>query len=246
MLKRIEIANKNITAYEVTGKLTKEDYKETLAPMVKAAKESERKLKLLLQFGEEFKGFTSGAAIEDFKLGMHNVGSFEKIAIVSDNKWISNSSTLIGSLIPAGVKTYSNKNLPLALNWLAKGNKRFQHCIDENLKILVIKLKGPLSSDQFSQMDREVDKWVTNNGELKGIVIQAKNFPGWRDIGSLISHVKFVRDNHKRISRVAFCADDKLTELIPKFANHFVKAHVNHFQFQELEKAKKWASHGHS
>lgn len=245
MLKKIEVPNENIIAFEVTQKLTKDDYIKTLEPLARSARDSKRKLKLLLKFGEEFNGFTSGAVLEDFKLGTKNMKTFERIAIVSDNKWISKSSSFIGSFIPTSLKTYKNKSLPLAINWLTRGEKGIYHSIDMKRGILVAKVKTSLTSDLLTAMAREVDAWIEKNGELKGIVIQAKKFPGWRDIGSLISHIQFVKNHHKKVGRVAFCADDRLTELIPKMAEHFIKAEVRHFQFNELEVAKEWASHGH-
>ena len=232
MLKKIEVANNEITAFEVTQKLTKEDYTKTLEPLARSAKIAKRKLKLLLQFGEEFKGFTSAAAIEDFKLGAQNATTFERIAIVSDNKWITNSSAFIGSLIPSSLKTYNNKSLTSAINWLAKGNKGVNHRIDSEKGILIAKVKSSLSSDQFTAMAQEVDEWTAKNGPLKGIVIQARKFPGWRDVGSFISHFQFVKNHHKKFNRLSmgvchpiFCLFKLIKLKMPHFSFYKVTCH---------------------
>ena len=73
MFKTISTPQKNITAFSVIGLLSKEDYTQTLIPLMEEASKQNKKLNVLLQFGEEFEGFTPAAAWEDFKTGMKNI-----------------------------------------------------------------------------------------------------------------------------------------------------------------------------
>ena len=242
MLNRIEMPNSDITAFEVVGKLTKEDYTEILTPLFIKTRNSEKKLKFLLHFGKAFKGLTTGALLEDFKVGLHNVGTFEKMAVVSDRSWITKTTSFLGSLISTSVKTFDDDEIPSAIEWLKSGEQNFPYAINDETGVLSIEVDHPLTSDQFSSMARTVDEWIDTHGKLKGLVVQMKRFPGWRDLGSLFSHIQFVKGHHKKIYRVALCADDKLTILIPMLAQSFVKAQVRHFPFDEVDEAKKWAA----
>lgn len=73
-------------------------------------------------------------------------------------------------------------------------------------------------------------------------MIHAREFPGWENVGSLLRHVRFVRDHHRRVRRVALAADSKLAGLMPHLANHFVQAEVRRFGHDEFEDALAWAA----
>jgi hypothetical protein len=79
------------------------------------------------------------------------------------------------------------------------------------------------------------------HGELQGIVVQAEKFPGWENLGSLLRHVRFIRDHHRNVRRVALVADGHLAKLAPKLAEHFVAAELKHFDQEKLEAALEWA-----
>jgi hypothetical protein len=59
---------------------------------------------------------------------------------------------------------------------------------------------------------------------------------------SLLRHVRFVRDHHRKVPRVALAADSKLASLAPPLAEHFVQAEVRGFRYDELESAIAWAA----
>jgi SpoIIAA-like len=45
----------------------------------------------------------------------------------------------------------------------------------------------------------------------------------------LIAHLKFVRDHHTLIDRIAVVADGLVARLVPSIASHFVNATLEHF-----------------
>jgi hypothetical protein len=51
-----------------------------------------------------------------------------------------------------------------------------------------------------------------------------------------------VRDHHRRVRRVALAADTKLADLVPRLAEHFVKAEIRHFDYDDLDDAVAWAA----
>ena len=52
--------------------------------------------------------------------------------------------------------------------------------------------------------------------------------------------VKFVRDYHRKISKVAFVSNSDVIALLPKLASHFVSAEVKHFKSDDEEEALAW------
>jgi hypothetical protein len=72
-------------------------------------------------------------------------------------------------------------------------------------------------------------------------VIHTREFPGWENLGSLIQHVRFVRDHHRRVGRVALASDSRLADLAPRLAEHFVQAEVRRFGYDDLDAAIMWA-----
>ena len=72
------------------------------------------------------------------------------------------------------------------------------------------------------------------------MLIHVKLFPGWENLKGLVSHLRFVRDHHQMVKKVALASDSTLAEIIPKLADHFVQAEVKDFDFSEREKALEW------
>lgn len=66
-------------------------------------------------------------------------------------------------------------------------------------------------------------------------------FPDEENIGGFLRHVRFVRDHHRKVERIALAVDGRLASLGPRLARHFVEAEVKSFEYDELEPAIAWA-----
>ncbi len=89
-----------------TGTVTLDDYREILIPAVKRATSADRKARLLLVLGEGFDGYDPGAVLADTALGVTHLGSFERIAVVTDEEWIRRGVHLLGGMIPSEVRLF--------------------------------------------------------------------------------------------------------------------------------------------
>jgi hypothetical protein len=99
---------------------------------------------------------------------------------------------------------------------------------------------GALKAIDFEQLAALVDPFIEANGALKGVMIVAERFPGWDNFGALVGHVRFVREHHEHIRRIATVSDGATLTLLPQLAKHFVKAEVRHFPFAERDAAMAW------
>ncbi|MDH5488177.1 MAG: STAS/SEC14 domain-containing protein [Gammaproteobacteria bacterium] len=114
------------------------------------------------------------------------------------------------------------------------------HELRRDTGILIVTPQGPLEKSDFEMLAREVDPYIEEKGGLRGLMIQAKSFPGWHDFAALVSHFNFVKDHHRRIAKVAAVTDSGFLAILPSIANHFVQAEVRHFDYADKEKALKW------
>lgn len=110
----------------------------------------------------------------------------------------------------------------------------------EDDNIIVIEPKGPLSEDDFIELTKDVDLHLVRTETLKGVLIHAAEFPGWETFGTMVRHLRFVRDHHRLVKKVALASDSALATILPKLVDHFVSAEVKGFAFGEREKAMAW------
>jgi len=106
--------------------------------------------------------------------------------------------------------------------------------------ILILRPKGRLEAADFESLTRKVDAYIEANGRLHGLMIAAGSFPGWKDFAALVAHLRFVRDHHRTIDKVAVVSDSGFLSVAPKVATHFVKADLRHFPESQGEAALAW------
>jgi hypothetical protein len=99
---------------------------------------------------------------------------------------------------------------------------------------------GALTAVDFEQLAALVDPYIEANGELRGVMIVADRFPGWDSFGALVGHIRFVREHHRRVRRIAAVSDGAILSVLPALARHFVQAEVRHFPFAERDAAMQW------
>ena len=114
------------------------------------------------------------------------------------------------------------------------------HELLEDDGILVVEPTGALEASDFEALAAVADPYIEQRGELRGLLIQTEAFPGWRDFAALIGHVRFVRNHHKHIKKVAAVTDSAFALIVPQVTTHFVSAEVRHFHFARLEAALAW------
>ncbi len=110
--------------------------------------------------------------------------------------------------------------------------------------ILIFTPAGPLKSSDFEELANIVDEYITEQGALTGVMIYVESFPGWEDFGALISHLKFVKNNHGDIGKVAAVTNSQIASIMPKIVDHFVSADVRHFKYEDRQAALNWLRTG--
>ena len=106
--------------------------------------------------------------------------------------------------------------------------------------ILALHPEGPLEVADFTTLTSEVDAYLARHGTLRGVLIRAKSFPGWKDFSALLAHLKFLKEHLQRIEKVAIVADGAMANIMPNIANYFVHAQVQHFDLAREDAAWAW------
>jgi hypothetical protein len=119
-----------------------------------------------------------------------------------------------------------------------------QHELLREQGILILKPEGALRAEDFAALAGSVDPYIQQHGDLKGLMIEAPSFPGWENFAALLSHLRFVRDHHRRIRRVAVVSDSPLLAVAPKIASHFVSAELRTFDAASRAAALAWIEAG--
>ena len=75
----------------------------------------------------------------------------------------------------------------------------FHHELLHDHGILVVLPQGPLETEDFAMLSRKVGPFIALKGKLNGLMIYSESFPGSSDFATLINHLKFVKEHHRRI-----------------------------------------------
>jgi hypothetical protein len=106
--------------------------------------------------------------------------------------------------------------------------------------IVIIEPSGALEESDFEKLTKDIDTYINENCSINGVIIHSKDFPGWENFGAFTYHMKFIKDHHKNVKKVAAVTDSKFLSIAPIVANHFVSAEVKHFDYSDMDGAKRW------
>lgn len=246
MLERLTNLPAGIDGFNAVGRVSKGDYEQWVVPLLEDARREGRHLRLLYQLGPDFQGFTPGAAWEDARIGLRYLRLFGACAVVSDIGWIRESTQLAGFLLPCPVKAFSNDESGEAVEWLRSLSRpaAVSHRLLADAGVIVVEVDQALRAEDFDAIAVTADPWIEAHGDLRGLVIHARRFPGWENLGGFLRHVRFVRDHHRKVKRIALATDGLLAGLAQPVAEHFVQAEIKSFHYDEVDGAVAWASGG--
>ena len=112
--------------------------------------------------------------------------------------------------------------------------------LDEATGIAILQPDGELSKEDFSSASEKIDPYIESKGSLNGLIIHTKAFPGWDSFGAWLTHVTFVKDHHKHVSKIAIATDSSVGGVAEHVANHFVNAEIKTFSFNDIDASKEW------
>ena len=240
MIALIKDLPENVVGFKVGGTVTGDDYEKVLIPAVEEKLKHFEKIRVLYQVGDDFDKYEFSALIDDAKLGLGNFFSWDRIAVVSDVSWIADAAKVFGFMMPAKMKLFSGDELKDAKSWISEKRNGMEITIDGNMGIAMLEPHDPIDKSDFERAEKLIDPYIQSNGELTGLIIHAKTFPGWESAGAFMAHMNFIRTHHKHVKKLALVTDSKMIDIAKSIAGYFVDVEVKQFGADELEAAKEW------
>jgi hypothetical protein len=122
MVERIEEMPAGTIGFRVVEKLTGDDYREQIEPVIGAAAET-GEVRLLFEIDAGF-GMDAGAVIEDAKTGLKSglgrMKAWKRTAVVTDVDWIRKAMKAFGFMAPGEVRVFEPAELGAAKVWVAE------------------------------------------------------------------------------------------------------------------------------
>jgi hypothetical protein len=243
MLEKITNLPAGIEGVTASGKVTREDYEKVIEPIFEDARRKGEKVRFFYEFGSEFQGFSAAAAWEDARFGLGAIRQLAGCAVVSDSARIRDMTKFVALLLPSPVRVFAHKERPQAIEWLKSLPEQpaISHRLIAETGVIVVEVKQALRAQDFDALAATADQWIQERGTLNGLVLHAHHFPGWENLEGLIKHIRFVRDHHTKIKRIAVVSDARLASLAPRVGEHFVAAEIQTFHYDKLDDAIAWA-----
>lgn len=110
----------DVLAIAAHGRITRDDYETVLIPRFEEKVRSEGKVKLLFVFGEDFKGYSPGAAWDDAKFGFLHMRELAGLAVVSDLEWLRLGLKAFAPIISCPVAVFHTDQLDEAQKWVSE------------------------------------------------------------------------------------------------------------------------------
>jgi hypothetical protein len=117
MFKIIEGLPWDVMAIEASGKITHEDYRDTLIPRAEAMM-AKGPVRLLYVFGKDFTGIEPEALWDDGVFGLKHWHDFSHIAVVTDHGWLSAVVNMFKPFFHGEVRVFRVAGLPAAKDWI--------------------------------------------------------------------------------------------------------------------------------
>jgi hypothetical protein len=105
-------------------------------------------------------------------------------------------------------------------------------------KVLVIKLTGKLTKEDYEHFVPKVEGLIKEHGKLR-ILVQMHDFQGWAG-GALWQDIKFDLKNFRHIERLALVGEKSWEHGMAVFCKPFTTATIRYFDRSEIEQAEAW------
>ena len=114
MLELIDGLPGNIVGIAVSGRLTKQDCDDVLAPAIAKSLRRHDKIRLYYELNSRF----PGAAWDEIELGLEQASRCERVAIVTDIGWVRLTVKALRFLIPSEIRVFATVQADEGRSWI--------------------------------------------------------------------------------------------------------------------------------
>lgn len=239
MIEEISGFPEGTVGLKITGHVSGEDYDNVLTPVIDKAIEKFDRIKLLVQMGPGFKGYSLDAAWDDTKLGLRHWGGFARVALVSDVGWVRTATKAMGFMMPCPVQLFDLNELDDAKRWLDESLGSI-HIGDEG-GVVTVRLIGKLEPSAYDGANEEIDN-VMSRSEHVRLMLDLRDFDGWSGLAAIGEHLSLVREHRRVPERLAVVGNKAWQKLAERVMAKFVNARTKFFDADDYDGAVAWLS----
>jgi hypothetical protein len=114
MIELIDDLPRNVVGISVTGRVTKDECREILAPAITKSLRWREKIRLYYELGSRF----PGSGWDDLDLGFEHATRCERVAIVTEIAWVRLTVKAIRFLIPGEIRVFDRIEAAAARAWI--------------------------------------------------------------------------------------------------------------------------------
>lgn len=225
--------------FRIAGDVTGDDYDRVLTPAIDRAIEQHDRIKLLVQIGPDFKGYSLDAAWDDARLGLRHWNGFERVAVATDIGWMRTIVKAMGFMMPCPVQLFELDEIEDARRWLGESLGSIQ--IDSEGEIVRVRLLGMLEPSAYDGVSEEIDNLMSRIQHVR-LMLDLREFDGWSGLAALGDHLSLVREHRRIPERIAVVGDKAWQNLAEKIMSRFVNARTMFFDAEDFEGAQAWIS----
>jgi hypothetical protein len=105
-------------------------------------------------------------------------------------------------------------------------------------KILVVKLTGKLTKEDYQQFTPEIERLIKQHGKIR-MLVQLHDFHGWT-VSAIWEDIKFDLKHFQDVERLALVGEKAWEHGMAVFCKPFTSATIRYFNRGEAEQAEAW------
>jgi SpoIIAA-like len=118
MIRILEGFPQATVAVACEGHVTRQDYETVLIPRVNETLARNGKVRLYYEIGPSFSAIDPDAAWEDLKIGLEHLSRWERMAVVTDVRWIRLTLGAFRFLMPGKLRVFEVARAAQARAWI--------------------------------------------------------------------------------------------------------------------------------
>ncbi|MGI9473652.1 MAG: STAS/SEC14 domain-containing protein [Rubripirellula sp.] len=225
--------------FSFSGQITGDDYDGVLTPTIERAIEQHERIKIVMEFGSEFEGYSLGAAWDDTKMGLRHWNGFERIAVATDVGWLRTSIRAMSLLMPCPVQLFDLNQLDDARRWLGESLGAIH--VEPKGDVIAVRLLGKLEPSAYDGVDDDISNLMSHSSNVR-LVIDLREFDGWSGLAALGDHLSLIREHRRTPQRVAVVGDKSWQRLAEKILSKFVNAETRFFDSPDYDQGESWVA----
>jgi hypothetical protein len=124
MLRQIPDMPAGALGFEAIGKFDDDDFEDTVEPVLRREIAAGRAIRMLYLLGPELLEYEGDALADELKFAARHAGSYERVAVVSDQDWLRPALRVLSALVPGQLRAFPLVELPQAKAWVATSTER--------------------------------------------------------------------------------------------------------------------------